>query len=242
MANTTFANLKIKCLRQAGNNYNSTDSTKLSIAGGLINDVLSQIQAEIRESPYFYDLENSVNTTADQAYVDLVDTNIIEIISVYEIASSDSRLGQLSRREYNSIHTDTTRESGVPDIGYSVSQLLTAGVNTYRIYLYPTPSSAQAIKYDYIKNIRFSVDGTGADAEYSPFPTTFDDLISAMFSPRFYGIISPSDNARIQTALAIEERAKRAYYDLLRTSVDKMHTIASRRGLTGAGFKVGDTF
>lgn len=231
MANTTLANLKIGALRRAGNNYNANDTAKLTLAGGIINDVLGTIQAEIKNSHYFLDLANTVNTTASQAYVDLVDTDIIDILNVYQL-STDLKLTFIPWNKFREIQPDTTAFSGVPDLFYTIKSAVNgSGVNIYSLYFIPTPSSVLAIYYDYVKNIRFTSDT--ADSSYCALPNIFDELIYAMFAPRFYRVISPSDTERINGALAAEAQAKETFYALLRDRVDGYDVIESRRPIPG---------
>lgn len=225
MANTTFANLKIKCLRQAGNEYNANDSTRLEMAGALINDVLSEIQAEIgKDLIYAYDLSNSVNTTSSQAYVQLTDTDIVDILAVYQ-ATDDVKLTQIPWQDYIQLQPDSTLFSGNPYLTYSVAQVLDSGVNKFRLYFIPTPASAIAISYDYLKNIRFSADGTGANSEYCALPTAFDELIVALFRPKYYQIIDPENGQRLTNVLALADRAKQTYYPRLSGRSDMVQTI-----------------
>lgn len=229
MANATLSSLKINCLKRAGNNYNANDSAKLELAGGLINDCLGMIQAEVRESPYFNDLNNSVNTTASQAYVDLVDTDIIDILNVYQL-STDTKLTKISRQQFVEMQPDTTQWTGIPDMAYCVDQSLSVtGVNTFRLYLIPTPSSAIALKYDYVKNIKFATEGSAGDTAFCPLPSVFNELIYAMFRPRFYAILDPADNAKMNSALRLEADAKAIYYDVLKNSLDAKQQIQSKR-------------
>ena len=229
MANTTLGNLKIGALRRAANSYNSGDASALVQAGGIINDVLTEIQAETRDSLYWKDLNNSVNTTANQAYVDLVDTDILEILSVFQ-ATTKKKLTRINRRDYVSIYPDTSVSAGIPDIAYDEEQIISvAGVNTFRLFLMPTPASAIAILYDYLKNARFSADGTSADGEYCALPSTYDNLIYAMFKAKWFGIIDSENSGRIAAAQAQADNAKRIYYAMLRTKSDEHFQAGSRR-------------
>ena len=175
MANTTFANLKIGALRRA-DHYNANDATLLELAGGIINDVLGLIQSETKESTYWKDLDNTVTATADQEYAELSETNILDILAVYQ-RDSDVKLPRISRRRYIQLFPDTTSSSGKVDTAYAVEQVQNgSGENIFRLYLLPTPSATDTLRYDFLKNARFSADGTSADAEFSPLPSTFDPL------------------------------------------------------------------
>ena len=227
MANKTFGTLKIDSLRDS-DHYNSNDSTLLELAGRILNDVLSEIQSLSRESLFWKDLDNTVSTTADQAYVDLSDTDILEITSVYQ-RETDTRLKRVNRRQYTQVFPDTTNFSGTPELAYDVEQNLTAGVNTFRIYLMPTPSAVVTIRYDYIKNARFSADGTGADSEYSPLPDLYNPLILAMFKPKFFSIIDSENRARIITAREDAEKQKSMFLPMLNSKSDFTQQARSYR-------------
>lgn len=232
MANTTLGNLKIGALRRAGNSYSSTDSTRLELAGGLINDCLGEIQAEVKESPYFEDIANTVNTTASQAYFDTTDTDIIEITSVYQI-TSDTKLTRIDRRRFVELQPDTTAFTGTSDMFYYPTQSLNvSGQNIWRIYLIPTPSSVMAMYFDYQKNIKFATEGSGGDASFCPLPTVFNELIYAMFRPKWYSITDPKNQAALSNALTMEQKAKATYYPLLKQSVDSTPQIDSMRNAT----------
>ena len=242
MANTLFSALKINCLRRSGNYYNSADSTLLTMAGNVINDVLSNIQALVPDSLYWNDLENTVSCTADQAYVDLVDTNILEILSVYQ-RETDTKLKRVNRHSFVKFNPDTTVNSGIPDIAYDEEQVLSgSGVNTFRLYLLPTPSTTTTIRYDYRKNARFTADGTGADAEYSPMPSQFDALIIAMFKPRFIEIIDPKNSGVIRKAEESEQIALSRFLPMLNSKQDETYQLGSYRNRTSTPYqKVNDT-
>lgn len=204
MANTTLGNLKKGALQRAGNHYNSNDSALLELAGGVMNDVMGWFQVLLGQHPYVLDLANTVNTVAAAEYVDLVDTDILEVLQVYQRVT-DSKLINVSRTDFVGMVPDTTAWGGMPDLVFSPTQTLNAsGQNIWRIYLVPTPADIQVLYYDYIKNIQFS--SVTADAEFSPFPSTFDEWIYAEFKPRFYEAIDPKGTARINSAYANAER------------------------------------
>lgn len=228
MANTTFSNLKINALRRAGNYYNASDATLLSLAGGLVNDCLSAIQALSPDSLYWKDLGNTKACTANQAYIDLTDTDILEILAVYQ-NTTDTKLKRVDRRTFVGVNPDTTNSAGIPDIAYDEEQVLSAGVNTFRIYLLPTPSTTTTMIYDYRKNARFSADGTSADAEYSPLPSQYDPLIFAMFKPRFLEIIDPKNAAAISKAEASEQIAISRFIPTLVSKQDETYQLGSAR-------------
>lgn len=228
MANSTFANLKIACLRRGGNWYNANDSALLTIAGGIINDCLSVIQAMSPESAFWLDLENSKACTASQAYIDLVDTDILEILSVYQ-RETDTKLKRVNRNTWVNLVPDTTAYSGTPDLLYDAEQLLTTGVNTWRIYLFPIPASTTTIYYDYRKNARFTADGTTADAENSPLPSQFDALIVDMFRPRFLRVIDIGNVSAIRSAEEAEQRSIRSFMGMLNSKLDETYQLGSYR-------------
>ena len=227
MANTTLGNLKIGALRRV-HFYNSGDATGLALAGGIINDVLGYIQTQIKGSLYEHDLANTITTTANQAYVDLTDSNILEILNVYQ-TTTDTKLRRLSRQEFVLLQPDTTVFSGTPEYAYFPTQILTAGVNTWRVYLIPTPSSAISLSYDYIKSLQFSADGTSADAEYSALPRIFDDWIYSEFAPRWFKIVDPSNLQKIQVAESQAEKARRNYRSFIKQDIDGTPQIGSFR-------------
>jgi len=229
MANTTFANLKKSCLRKAGNWYTASDSTLLEVAGGLINDCISTIQALSPDSLYWRDLDNTVSTTASQAYVDLSETDILQILNVYQ-RESDTKLTRVDRRTFVGLSPDTTAHSGTPDLAYDEEQILNvSGQNIFRLYLLPTPGSAITIRYDYIKNGRFTADGTAADSEFCALPSTFDPLIAAMFKPRFLEVLSPQDTGAITKAENAESEAISRFLPLLTSKIDESWQVGSFR-------------
>ena len=199
------------------------------MAGGIINDVLSTIQALAPNSLYWLDLDNTVNTTADQAYVDTTDTDILEIISVYQ-RETDTKLKRINRETYVRVFPDTTQHTGIPDMAYDVEQALNvSGQNIHRIYLIPTPSSAIALRYDYRKNARFASDGTGANAAFCPLPMQFDPLIQAMFNPRFLQVLDRSNNSAISKAEETESIALSRFLPMLNQQSDEIISLGSYR-------------
>lgn len=228
MANTTLGNLKIGALRRAGNNYNVNDTTKLQMAGGLINDILGMIAALIKGHPYTLDVGNTVNTVADQAYIALTDTDIVEILQVYQ-KTTDTKLKQITWQEYVDLLPDSTTFGGVPDLLWTPTQALSiAGVTTWTLYFVPTPSSIVAIYYDYIKSLKFSTDT--ADAEYCALPSIYDQWIYAEFEPLFYSILDPNNTARITKAELKAAAARKLYKDMIMSQADRYQQVKSRRG------------
>lgn len=229
MANTTFGNLKIGALRRASNFYNANDATLLTLAGGLINDVMGFLQSQLAGTPWTLDTDNTVSTTASQAYVDLVDTDILEVYEVYQ-RTSQSKLRQIKRASYVEMVPDNSVVTGVPELAwYPQVAVNGSGNNIFSIYLIPTPSSVISLRYDYIKNLRFSADGTGADSEFSKLPPTYDEWIYAEFKPRFYGVIDPSNRVRIQTAREDADRIGQVYRQSLKNPKDMVEMCASAR-------------
>lgn len=231
MANTTFANLKINSLRKSGNNYNANDSTKLEMAGSIINDVLGIIQALIKGHPYTLDIGNTVSTTASQAYVNLTDTDIIEILNVYQ-RENDVLLRQITYNEYIAMQPDPTRFKGTPDLSWASTQALNgSGQNIWSIYLLPTPSSVITLYYDYVKNLRFSVDGTGADSEFCKLPNVYDNWIYSEFKPIFYEIIDPKNTTLITRARRDALEARSFYLTAIKSEATRSPQVNSVRGV-----------
>lgn len=229
MANTIFGNLKIGALRRAGNSYNANDTALLALAGGLINDCLGAIQTIIKTSPYVFDLDNTVATVASQAYVALMDTDIIEVLQVYQ-RETGTKLKQLNRVDYVGVSPDTTRISGTPDLAWAPTQAVSgSGSNIWSLYLYPTPSSVITLRYDYIKNLRFSAD-TGVDASFSPLPNIYDDWIYEKFKPRFWKIVDKNNRSLIDGALKDEALADNKYGLDIKSQADRIKQVGSMRG------------
>jgi len=221
MANTTFANLKINMLRRAGNNYNSSDSTRLQLAGNCINSALSVIQGEIKGHPFTLDTGNTVTTTANQAYVNLTPTDIIEIVSVQERVDPN-KLKWIPYTLYLQYMADPSRFSGTPNMYYTYLQSVNGtGENIWQILFVPTPSSAITIYYDYIKNLRFSSDGTGSDASFSPLPTVYDDWIYSEAKPMFYEIIDPMNTSLIQRSVTQALEARNRFRAMIMAGADQ---------------------
>lgn|SRR3990167_3299235 len=197
--NTTFGTLKTNALRRAGNRYNSSDATLLSLAGNIINDILSLIGQQIRGHPYTLDIGNTVATVADQEYVDTVDTDIVEILQ-FKQTSTNTKLKQITYEQYVSMFPNTALVGGVPELVWAPTAVIAAGVLTWRVYLGWTPSSVITMTYDYVKNLRFSADGPSQDASFCPLSPVYDRWIYAEFAPMLYEILSPSDTNRIQKA------------------------------------------
>ncbi len=225
MANTTFSNLKINALRRAGNNYSSNDTTRLSIAGSIINEVLGLIQSEIKGHPFTLDQGNTVSTVASQAYVDLVAvTDILEILSVYQ-RPTNKKLSQITFDQYTELIPDPTRFGGVPDMAWAPTQIVTNGVPNWFIYLVPTPSSVITLYYDYLKVFSLSADG-----DYSPLPPSYDGWIYAEFKPIFYEIIDSKNRALIRAAKDEAMQARIAYKTAIMSQAGRSDQVASRRG------------
>lgn len=228
MANTTFANLKIKALRKAGNNYSAADATRLEIAGGIINDVMGMIQTLIKGHPFTLDIGNTVATVASQAYVNLVDTDIIEVLNVYQRVS-DRTLKQITYTEYIEAISDPTRLAGVPDLAWAPTQVITNGVPVWTLYFIPTPSAIQTMYYDYVKNLQFSVDGTAADPEFCKLPPVYDAWIYAEFKPLFYEIIDPKNRALIRAAEQARNEARAFYREAIMSQATRTGQAGSAR-------------
>ena len=224
MANTNFANLKKKALQKV-HAYDANDSARLELAGGLINDALASIQADVKGSIYEHSLDNTIACTASQAYVDLTDTDIIEIFNVYQ-RDTDTKLRRLDREEFVRMVPDTTRYSGVPEFAYFPTQILSgAGVNTWRLYLINTPSGTQTVRYDYLQKLMFSEDGSGADAEFCKIPSVYDAWIYAEFKPLYIEVIDPANTARYTVAQAEAEKARKRFRLMMTSHTDRVIQI-----------------
>lgn len=224
MANTQFSQLKINCLRFSGNQYNSNDSTRLSLAGTLINQVLGIIQSEIKGHPFTLDIGNTVSTVANQAYVDLVAvTDILEILQVYE-RTTNRKIPQITYEQYISIVPDPTRVGGVPDLCWAPTQIVTSGVPNWFIYLAPTPSSVITLYYDYLKTFLLS-----SDTDYSPLPSQYDGWIYAEFKPLFYEIIDSKNRALIDHAYKHAFNQRAFYKQAIMSQAGRYEQVASKR-------------
>lgn len=230
MANTTFGNLKKKALQKAGNNYNQNDSTKLEMAGGIINDIMGIIQSLIKGHPFTLDIGNTVSTVANQPYVALTETDIIEVYNVYQRVT-DVALSQLTYNQYIALAPDPTRFAGVSDIAWAPTQTIDGSGNpTWSLYLLPTPSSIMTLYYDYVKNLRFSSDSSSADAEYSKLPSTYDGWIYAEFKPLFYEIIDPKNSTLIARAKQDALEARSFNLTAINSQGSRIPQVSSRRG------------
>lgn len=231
MANSTLANLKIGALRRAGNHYNASDTTLLSLAGGLINDALGLIQSLTPGAIYHLDIGNTVTTTASTAYIALVDTDIIDILNVYQRVS-DTKLRRISYPEYVAINPDITNNLGVAEYAYATTQDLNAsGQNIFTLYLLSGSSAAITLYYDYIKNMRFSTDG--ADSEFCALPSIYDAWIYAEFRPMFYQIVDPSNASRIRTAEMQALSARNTFKTMMMSHNDRSEQMGSYAGNLG---------
>ena len=201
MANTTFGNLKIKCLRRGGNLYNANDATLLTMMGGIINEVMGEIQSYLKGHPYTLDIGNTVATVASQPYVSLTDTDIIEILQIYQRVSN-TKLKQIRYQEYiELIKGNPTLVGGTPEMAWAPSQAVNvSGVNIWSAHLIPTPSSIVTLYYDYVRNLQFSSDGTSADAEFCKLPSVYDYWIIAESKPKILEITDAKNTAAIRKA------------------------------------------
>lgn len=225
MANTSLANLKINALRRCGNYYNASDTALLALAGGLINEALAQIYTKIKKSPYCYDIGNTKNTTANQASLDLTDTDIIQILQVYQ-KTSDTKLIYIDYSQFIAIAPDTTNWSGVPEVFWSATQAVSVtGVPTWTLWFAPTPSSAIAIYYDYMKDLSLS-----SDSDYCKLPPIYDRWIYAEFKPLFLDVVAPKDTNRILRAEAAAEKIRNEFANDINLHPDKPEQMASFLG------------
>lgn len=230
MANTTFANLKIRFLQLAGSNYNSNDATRLELAGSVINQALGIIQGEIKGHPFTLDINNTVTATITTPYgTALSDTNIIEILQVSQ-RIDPRKMVWIPYTLYMQYMADPTRFSGTPNLYWTATQAVNgSGQNIWTLFFVPTPASAITIYYDYIKNLQFTADGTGANAEFSPLPTVYDAWIYAEAKPIFYEIIAPMENSMIQRAYAQAIEARQRYRTMILSMADGYRQAQSVR-------------
>lgn len=230
MANTTFGNLKINFLRLAGNRYNANDATLLQLAGNCINQALGIIQSEIKGHPFTLDINNTVTATTTTPYrTDLVDTDIIEVLQVSQRVDP-RKLVWIPYTRYLEYLADPTRISGTPNWYWTAVQALNvSGQNIWSLLFIPTPSSAITIYYDYEKNIQFSQDGAGADASYSPLPTTYDAWIYAEAKPILYEIMDSKNNGLITRAQAMAQEARSRYKSMIMNGANTYQQVQSNR-------------
>ncbi len=226
--NTTFANLKINLLRRAGNQYNSNDSVRLQLAGNCINQALAIIQGEIKGHPFTLDTGNTISTVANQAYVTLLDTNIVEVLSVQERVDPN-KLKWIPYSLYLQYMADPSRFTGTPNLYYTILQSIVTGVASWQILFVPTPASAITIYYDYVKSLQFSADGTGADSEYSPLVATYDEWIYAEAKPMIYEITDPTNDSMIKRAVTQALEARSRYRTMIMAGADTYQVCQSVR-------------
>jgi len=104
-----------------------------------------------------------------------------------------------------------------------------SGQNIWTLFFIPTPSAAITIYYDYIKNMAFSSDGTGADASYSPLPTTFDGWIIDEAKPFIYEILDSKNQGVIAAATANAIQSRKRYKQMILSNADGYTQVASVR-------------
>ena len=197
------------------------------------------IQSLIKGHPFTLDFGNTVSTTADQAYVELTDTDIIEVLQVYQRVN-DRKMRQITYTEYINLVPDPTRTSGNPDAAWAANQTLDGTGNVdWRVYLIPTPSSAITLYYDYIKNIQLTT-----DAAYCVLPSVYDAWIYAEFKPLFYEIIDPKNRQLIDNAVKLAQNARSFYVTAIMSQADRFGQVDSYRGSRDQTyrFKVADTY
>jgi len=230
LANTTFGNLKINLLRLAGNNYNSNDATRLQLAGSCINRALGIIQGEIKGHPYTLDYNNTVTATITTPYgTALADTDIVEIVDVSQ-RIDPRKMSWIPYQLYKDYMADPSLFAGTPSLYWTALQTLNvSGQNIWTLFFIPTPSAAITIYYDYIKNMAFSSDGTGADASYSPLPTTFDGWIIDEAKPFIYEILDSKNQGVIATATANAIQSRKRYKQMILSNADGYTQVASVR-------------
>lgn len=229
MANSTFGNLKIKCLRRGGNNYNANDATLLTIMGGIINEVMGEIQTYLKGHPYTLSIGNTVDTVAATAYAALAQTDIIEILQFYQ-RTSNSKLRQYTWQEYIEMVPNPTVFGGVPDAGWAPSQAINgSGQNIWTPYFIPTPSSAITMYYDYVKNLQFSADTSSADAEFSKLPNVYDYWIIAETKPKLIEVLDPKNFSAIAKAEQSAHEKRIIAMQSIWSQVDRYYQAGSAR-------------
>lgn len=230
MANTLFGTLKTNLLRLSNNQYNSNDSTKLSLAGNCINRALGIIQGEIKGHPFTLDTLNTVTATITTPFgTALSDTNIIEIISVSQ-RIDPRKMTWIPYEKYLSWMADPSLYAGTPSLYWTALQSLNgSGQNIWTLFFIPTPGSAITIYYDYVKNLQFSADGTGADAEYSPLPTVYDGWIYDEAKPFIYEMMDGKNQNVINSARAQAIESRRRYKSMILSPADGFSQVKSAR-------------
>lgn len=210
--------------------YNSNDSTRLQLAGNCINKALGIIQGEIKGNPYTLDINNTVTATIVTPYgTPLVDTDILEIYQV-EQRSNPCKMTWIPYSTYMQWMANPALFSGIPSIFWTATQLVNgSGVNIWTLFFIPTPGSAITIYYDYVKNLAFSSDGTGADAAYSPLPTSFDEWIFAEAKPMMYEIVDPDNDSKIQRSVTQAIEARSRYRTMIMSGADTYVQVQSVR-------------
>jgi len=216
MSNTLFSQMKINFLRLCGNQYSSSDTTRLDLAGICLNQALGIIQGEIKGHPFTLDTGNTVSTVANQPYVDLTPTDIVEIFSVQE-RIDPNKLKYIPYSQYLQYMADPSRFTGTPNLYYTFLQSVNgSGQNIWQILFVPTPASAITIYYDYIKNLQLT-----SDSAYSPLPTIYDNWLYAEAKPLFYEIIMPTENDVIGRAVAQAQEARARYRPMILAGADQ---------------------
>ena len=231
LLNTTFGQMKINFLRKAGNAYNANDAVKLQMAGNAINDALQGILSEIKGHPYTLDTENTKNTTASQAYIDLSDTDIMEVYDVTQ-KTTNSKLRWIPYSRYKNLIPNSAILGGVPEALWTATQVVTAGQSLWRLYFVPTPSAAIAMYYDYVKNIAFTSDGPSADGEFCALPNIYDCWVEEEAKPVFYEMIDPKNTGLIDRAYARAEKKRPGYKRAILTGADMYSQAGSSRDNT----------
>ena len=131
---------------------------------------------------------------------------------------------------YKAYMADPTLFSGIPSLMWTALQTVNvSGQNIWTLFFIPTPSSAITIYYDYIKNLQFTVDGTGADAEFSPLPTPFDGWIIDEAKPFIYEILDSKNRGVIDSARAEAEVSRKRYKQMILSNADGYTQVASVR-------------
>ena len=196
---------------------------RLELAGICLNQAAGIIQGEIKGHPFTLDTGNTVSTVANQAYVNLSDTDIIEILSVQERVDPN-KLTWIPYSLYLQYMADPSRFTGTPNLYYTTLQTIVAGAPTWQILFVPTPASAITIYYDYVKNLQMA-----SDAAYSPLPPVYDSWFYAEAKPMLYEIIDPTNTDMIQRAVAQAVEARQRYRSMIMAGADQYQVCQSVR-------------
>lgn len=188
------------------------------------------IQGEIKGHPYTLDTNNTVTATIVTPYgTPLADTNIIEVVDCSQ-RIDPRKMSWIPYQTYLAYMANPALFSGTPSLYWTALQSVNvSGQNIWTLFFIPTPASAITIYYDYVKNLQFSVDGTGADAEFSPLPTVFDGWIYDEAKSFIYEIMDSKNQAVINSARTQAEISRKRYKQMILSNADGYTQVASVR-------------